>query len=585
MRPSLLSELNEIVGQAFAAEGLDAALGRVQVSDRPDLGQFQSNGALAAAKAAKSNPRALAEKIKTRLEKDPRFTQVEIAGPGFLNLSVSDTVLNAALAAPETFAADASKSRGKVVLDFGGPNVAKAMHVGHLRSSIIGDALQRHFRFAGYETVSDVHLGDWGKPMGMLICEVRRRQPQLPYFDPDYKGPYPDESPVSMEDLEVLYPEGAARAKADPAADEEARIATAELQKGRAGYRALWRHFIDVSIAGIKREFASLGVLFDLWKGEADVDPLIPEMLDDLKRRDIAELSDGALVVRVAEATDKKELPPLILVKSDGGVLYETTDVATIIDRVRSLAPDQVLYVVDQRQHEHFTKVFRAANKAGYAPNTALEHVGFGTMNGADGKPFKTRAGGVLKLYDLIEMGKAEARARLVEANIGADYPEAERDEVARQVGLAAIKFADLSNHRLTNYVFDLARFSRFEGKTGPYLQYAAVRVKSLLRKAVDEGVAPGAIALQSAEERDLALALLRFPDILEETLKLRAPNVMCDYVFGLAQAFSRFYGAHHILSEPDAPLRASRLGLAALTLKALETSLGLLGIEVPERM
>lgn len=586
MRPSLLADLTAAVGAAFAAEGLDPALGRVQVSDRPDLAQFQSNGALAAAKAAKANPRALAEKIAARLAADPRFAKVEIAGPGFLNFVLADGVLDAALAAPDAvFAPAPVADRGRVVVDFGGPNVAKAMHVGHLRSSIIGDALQRHLKFAGFAAVGDVHLGDWGKPMGMLITELQARRPDLPYFDAAFAGPYPAQSPVTMDNLEELYPVAAAACKADPARDEAARAATMELQQGRPGYRALWRHFIDVSIAGVQREFASLGVTFDLWKGEADVDPLIAPMLEDLKARGIAELDDGALIVRVAKADDKKESPPLILVKRDGGVLYETTDVATIVDRVKSLDPDLILYVVDQRQHEHFEKVFRAAIRAGYAGRATLEHVGFGTMNGADGKPFKTRAGGVLKLYDLIAMAKAEAEKRLVEHGIGADYPAEERAEIARQVGLAAIKFADLSNYRLTNYIFDLERFTKFEGKTGPYLQYAAVRVKSLLRKAADEGAASGAVAIRAGEERDLALALLRFPDALEETIRLRAPNVMCDYAFALAQRFSSFYAAHHILSEPDAVLRASRLALAGLTLRALETALGLLGLEIPDRM
>ena len=586
MRPSLLADLTAAVGAAFAAEGLDPALGRVQVSDRPDLAQFQSNGALAAAKAAKANPRALAEKIAARLAADPRFAKVEIAGPGFLNFVLADGVLDAALAAPDAvFAPAPVADRGRVVVDFGGPNVAKAMHVGHLRSSIIGDALQRHLKCAGFAAVGDVHLGDWGKPMGMLITELQARRPDLPYFDAAFAGPYPAESPVTMDNLEELYPVAAAACKADPARDEAARAATMELQQGRPGYRALWRHFIDVSIAGVQREFASLGVTFDLWKGEADVDPLIAPMLEDLKARGIAELDDGALIVRVAKADDKKESPPLILVKRDGGVLYETTDVATIVDRVKSLDPDLILYVVDQRQHEHFEKVFRAAIRAGYAGRATLEHVGFGTMNGPDGKPFKTRPGGVLKLYDLIAMAKAEAEKRLVEHGIGADYPAEERAEIARQVGLAAIKFADLSNYRLTNYIFDLERFTKFEGKTGPYLQYAAVRVKSLLRKAADEGAGSGAVAIRAAEERDLALALLRFPDALEETIRLRAPNVMCDYAFALAQRFSSFYAAHHILSEPDAVLRASRLALAGLTLRALETALGLLGLEIPDRM
>ncbi len=585
-RPSLLADLSALLGRAFAAEGLDPSLGTVQPSDRPDLGQFQSNGALAAAKAAKANPRAIAERVAARLKDEPALRDVSIAGPGFLNLSLTDAALAERLAhAGALFEADGSGAVGTVMLDFGGPNVAKPMHVGHLRSSIIGDALQRAFRFAGWRAISDVHFGDWGKPMGMLITELALRRPELPYFDPSLSGPYPAESPVSIDDLEVLYPVAAAACKADPARDEAARVATAELQQGRPGYRALWRHFIDVSIAGVRREFASLGVSFDLWKGEADVDPLIGPMLDDLKSRGLAEMSDGALVVRVAEPADKKELPPLMLVKSDGGVLYETTDVATVIDRVRSYDPDLILYVVDHRQSEHFEKVFRASRKAGYAGKATLEHVGFGTMNGADGKPFKTRAGGVLKLHDLIEMAKAEAMERLVEAGLGADYPAEERADIARQVGLAAIKFADLSNWRLTNYVFDLARFARFEGKTGPYLQYAAVRVKSLMRKARDEGASPGPVSIASEEERELALALLRFPDTLQAALDRRAPNLLCDYAFGLAQGFSRFYAAHHILSEKDEAVRGSRLGLAALTLRALETVLGLLGIDVPDRM
>jgi arginyl-tRNA synthetase len=584
MTGSLLTHLSEIAGRAFAAEGLEAQYGAVKLSDRPDLAQFQTNGALAAAKAAKANPRDIANRVADRLKAEPGLRDVTVAGPGFVNFNLTDAALAARLSADVLLPAPAGGA-GKAVVDFGGPNVAKAMHVGHLRSSIIGDALQRVLRHAGWRVWSDVHLGDWGKPMGMLISEIALRQPSLPYFDAGFSGPYPETSPVTMEDLEILYPEAAAACKADPARDEAARIATAELQQGRAGYRALWRHFIDVSIAGVKREFASLGVHFDLWKGEADVDPLIGPMLEDLKARGIAYEDDGALIVNVAREGDKRELPPLMLVKRDGGVLYETTDVATIIDRVRDLDPDLVLYVVDQRQGEHFEKVFRGAAKAGYTGRASLEHIGFGTINGTDGKPFKTRAGGVLKLHDLIGMAKAEALERLVEDGIGADYPEDERARIATAVGLAAIKFADLSNHRTTNYVFDLKRFMRFEGKTGPYLQYAAVRVKSLLRKAQDEGAVPGTPTLASEEERGLALQLLMFPDALAETVSRRAPNVLCDYAFGTAQAFSRFYAAHHILSESNPARKAALLGLAGLTLTALETALALLGIEVPERM
>ncbi|MGB8366478.1 MAG: arginine--tRNA ligase [Rhizomicrobium sp.] len=584
----LAAELSAIAGCAFEAEGFAPELGSVQVSDRPDLAQFQCNGALAAAKQAKANPRAIAEKIASRLKADPLFAKVEVAGPGFINLDVADAELEGrirATAGEARLGAPDSGSGRKLVIDFGGPNVAKPMHVGHLRSSIIGDSLQRLFRANGWDVTSDVHLGDWGLQMGQLISEIGRRGIAPVYFDAGYSGPYPEESPVSMDDLEEIYPAAAAACKADPARLDEARAATAELQAGRPGYRALWRHFFAVSEHGLRREFASLGVTFDLWKGEADVASLIPAMVADLEARGIAVMSDGALVIPVAEEGDKKEMPPLILLKSDGAVLYGTTDLATIIDRVRNQNPDLILYVVDQRQHGHFEQVFRAARKAGLNGKAALEHLGYGTMNGADGKPFKTRAGGVMKLYDLIAMAAEEAAKRLAEQGLAADYPEAERADIAKAVGIAAIKFADLSNHRISDYIFDLARFTRFEGKTGPYLQYAAVRIQSILRKAEAEGHAVAAPVIRSAEERKLALALLALPDALTSAETKRAPNVLCDYVFTLAQEFSRFYSEHHILSETDAGLRAARLGLCALTLRALTKVLDLLGIEVPARM
>ncbi len=427
---SLTRELSALAGAAFAAEGLDAELGRVQPADRPDLAQFQCNGALAAAKAAKANPRAIAEKIAARLRENPVFSKVEIAGPGFLNFDIADDVLTARLRA----AKDETPSLGKtLVIDFGGPNVAKPMHVGHLRSAIIGDCLQRLFRANGWHVVSDVHLGDWGLQMGQLISEIGRRGVAPIYFDANFNGPYPEQSPVTMDDLEEIYPAAAAACKTNPAYLEEARAATAELQAGRPGYRALWQHFVDVSEKGLTREYDSLGVHFDLWKGEASVDLLVAPMIDDLKARGLAEESEGALVVRVAEETDKKEMPPLILLKSDGAVLYGTTDLATIVDRVREQNPDLILYVVDQRQHIHFEQVFRAARKAGLDGHAELEHAGFGTMNGADGKPFKTRAGGVMKLYDLIAMVTDEAKKRLAEQGIGADYSETERADIARQ--------------------------------------------------------------------------------------------------------------------------------------------------------
>lgn len=586
--PSLLEELSRLSGDAFAACGLDRALGEVRRSDRPDLCEYQINGALAAAKAEKKNPRDVAARVAEALKAAPVFDKIEIAGPGFINLTLKAEPLEVrldALRGDARLGVDPARPPLSVMVDFGGPNVAKTMHVGHLRSSILGDALQKLFRFLGHRVVSDIHMGDWGLQMGQLIAEVKREKPDLPYFDPALKGPYPDASPVTMDDLEVLYPRASAACKADPARMEEARQATAELQDGRPGYVALWKHFIKVTEVGLKREFGALGVAFDEWKGESDAHPFIASMVANLKKAGLAVESEGALVVPVAEETDKKEIPPLILIKSDGAVLYGTTDLATIVDRVKTHDPDLVLYVVDQRQNGHFEQVFRAARKSGIAGKAALEHVGFGTINGPDGKPFKTREGGVMKLHELIAMAESEAAARLDEHEIGKDYPPEERREIARKVGLAALKYADLSNFRLTNYVLDLARFTRFEGKTGPYLQYAAVRVKSLLRRAEGEGAALGPVQVTAPAERALALEILSLPEVLATAAEKRAPNVICDHVFALAQAFSRFYTEHHILSEADAALRGSRLSLAALTLKAIECELGLLGIEIPDRM
>jgi arginyl-tRNA synthetase len=585
---SLSAELSAIAGGAFAAEGLSQAFGQVTRSDRPDLAQFQCNGALAAAKEAKANPRAIAEKIAARLTTNPLFSKVEIAGPGFINLDLTDAALSergvalsrdAKLGAPET-----GKDK-TLVIDFGGPNIAKPMHVGHLRSAILGDCLQRLFRANAWNVASDIHLGDWGLQMGQLISEIGHRGIAPVYFDAAVTGPYPARSPVTMEDLEEIYPAAAAACKADEVRLVEARQATADLQAGRAGYRALWMHFFNVSKVGLDREYGSLGVHFDLWKGEASVDPLVAPMIADLKARQVATVSEGALVVAVERNSDKKEMPPLILVKQDGAVLYGTTDLATIIDRVREQNPDLILYVVDQRQHLHFEQVFRAAEKAGICGKATLEHAGFGTMNGTDGRPFKTREGGVMKLFDLIAMATAEAEKRLAEQGIGADYSAEERADIARKVAIATIKFADLSNYRLTDYIFDLERFSRFEGKTGPYLQYAAVRIQSILRRAAAEGYAIGAPSIRSPEERALFLQLLYLPDAMAGAERARAPNILCDYVFTLAQHYSRFYAEHHILSEPDAEIRSSRLGLCQLTLAALTKTLGILGIDVPQRM
>jgi arginyl-tRNA synthetase len=584
---SLTGHISGILMDAFDRSGLPREYGRVTVSDRPDLAQFQCNGALVAAKAAKQNPRAIAERIVEAIAGNSIFRDLSIAGPGFINLSLTDAflgewvgriALDPRLGVPE-------KSPETVVLDYGGPNIAKPMHVGHLRASIIGDAIRRLFAFAGDRAIGDVHMGDWGLPMGMLISEIEIRQPDLAYFDRNSAGPYPEQSPVTLAELEALYPQAAADCKADPERLERARLATAELQEGRAGYRALWQHFFDISVEAMKRDFAALGVHFDLWNGEACVDPLIAPMIGTMEKAGVVEHSEGALVVRVAEPDDKHEIPPLILRKSDGAVMYATTDLATIVDRVKSIDPDRMLYIVDQRQHLHFEQVFRAAIKAGLNGKAQLEHLGFGTMNGPDGKPFKTRTGGVMKLADLIRMTTEAAEARLAEAGIGKDYPADERAEIARMVGIAALKFADLSNHRIQNYVFDLDRFTRFEGKTGPYLLYAAVRVKSMLRKAEDQGDRPAAIVAPVEGERDLMLTLARLPEAIAGAYDGRAPNELCAFAYDLAQSFSGWYGNFHVLSEPDAEQRRGRLALADLALRQIVLVLGLLGIEVPERM
>ncbi|MFQ5563976.1 MAG: arginine--tRNA ligase [Parvularculaceae bacterium] len=586
---TLTEELSAIVGDAFAAEGFESAYGAVRASDRPDLAQFQCNGALAAGKAAKQNPRALGETVAARLKDNPAFAAVSVAGPGFINLDLADDLLDArldALAADDRLGGWKTASPERIILDYGGPNVAKPLHVGHLRAAIIGESLKRLFRFAGDDVVADVHFGDWGLPMGQLIAELKRERPDLVYFDADFKGPYPDAPAVSLVDLERLYPKAAAACKTDPARAEEARLATAELQDGRPGYLALWRGFVAVSRAAIEREYADLGVSFDLWKGESDAAPLIDEMAGDLRARGISEESDGAVVVCVARDSDKKEIPPLILFKRDGSVLYGTTDLATIVDRVRTNAPDRIIYVVDQRQALHFEQVFRAADRAGIFAADRLEHIGFGTMNGKDGKPFKTREGGALKLRDLIDMADARARERLAESGLAQGYGPEETADVARKVGVAALKFADLSNLRTTDYVFDLDRFTAFEGRTGPYLLYACVRARSVLNKAREAGAGePGPVKIGVEEERNLALVLLGFGEAVREAHGRRQPHIVCEHAFALAQTFSKFYAVRRIADAPDPATRASRLSLTAAVAGQLELALDLLGIETPARM
>ncbi|MFC5345866.1 arginine--tRNA ligase [Brevundimonas staleyi] len=584
----LRTDLGEAVAAAFAAEGVDAAVARVTASDRPDLADFQSNGALAAAKALKANPRELAGRVAERLAVDPRLSAVEVAGPGFINLKVSDDALahRAQGVADDAALAGASKvaEARKVVIDFAGPNVAKPMHVGHLRSSIIGESLKRLFRFRGDTVWGDAHFGDWGFQMGLLIVAVGD-EGKADAFLAEGEGPFPDHSPVTLEDLERLYPMAAAKAKEDTDYRDRARKATAELQGGRPGYRALWRHFVAVSRTALEREFGALGVTFDLWNGESDADPLIPGMVEVLKQKGLAEFDQGAWIIRVNEEGEKRELPPLLLVSSEGSAMYGTTDLATILQRRQDQDFDLVLYCVDARQGDHFEQVFRAAYKAGYATPDQLEHAANGTMNGSDGKPFKTRAGGVLKLHDLITQARDKARERLKEAELGADLPEAEFEDIASKVAVAALKFADLSNSRTTSYVFDLDRFMSFEGKTGPYLLYQTVRIKSLLRKAEAQGVLAGPIFVKEPAERDLVLTLDAFDQAVSDAYDKRAPHLIAEHAYRLAQSFSKFYAACPVLAASEPETVGSRLALSGAALQQLETALRLLGIESPDRM
>jgi len=589
-----LEQLSDIVGRAFEACDLDPVYGAVRISDRPDLAQFQCNGALIAAKKAKKNPREIADIVAANLRQNDYIAEINIAGPGFLNINLHDDfIVQKARSQIEGEAAGKAPwkpaKKEMVVMDYGGPNVAKPLHVGHLRSAIIGESLKRIFRFVGDKVIADVHFGDWGLQMGQLISELEVLQPDLLYFDENITQDYPEESPVSLSDLEKLYPIAAANCKADKARMGAARKATFDLQEGRPGYRALWQHFVAVSRAAIEQEYRELDVSFDWWKGEADAAPIIPEMVEGLKQTGLAEESDGAWIIRVEREDDKKTYPPIMLITSEGSAGYHTTDIATIIDRKKELNPGRMLYVVDQRQGLHFEQVFRASEKAGFYPENQLEHLGFGTMNGSDGKPFKTREGGVLKLRDMIEMVEKRAHQRITESGIGANYDEAEQNDIAHKIGVAALKFADLSNPRTSDYIFDLDRFMAFEGKTGPYLLYASVRIGSILRKVDDMGIeigeGPAQIIVSAPEERDLLLCLLNFGEVLRGAYQKRMPHILCDHGFALAQAFSKFYAACPVASEKDTQIQQSRIWILQATSQQLKQVLTLLGIGIPERM
>lgn len=568
--------------------GIDNAL--VTESKRPDISDFQSNVAFQLSKELKTSPKQLALAIVREIRKrDHIFSGITIDGPGFINFRLSPNYLAALcndLAGDARLGCSRVSSGSQVVVDFGGPNIAKSMHVGHLRSTIIGFALRQILRFAGYEAIGDVHLGDWGTQMGMLIHELQLRKPDLIYFDARYKGPYPSIPPISLEDLETMYPQAAERYKNSSRDQEAARQATLDLQMGRPGYRALWAHFVSLSGQSLKEDFAFLGVDFDLWWGESTVDELARSIIVRLQEQGIAEPSDGAIIVRVERPEDTKEIPPLILEKADGAVMYGTTDLATIEARIRELGADTIIYVVDQRQATHFEQVFRAAVRAGICKRNQLEHIGFGTVNGPDGRPFKTRAGGVMKLRDLLRAAEDKARERIKQSQVTKQLDCLSSAELPQKIANAAVKFADLSNFRLSNYNFDLDRFVSFEGRTGPYILYSIVRIRSILDKAqMSRDDQKKILPASSNVERELQFLLTQFADCIKRSLELRAPNILCEYVFNLAQMFSKFYGNHHILSENDPCIQTSRLSISALALRVLETSVRLLGIEPVDRM
>lgn len=576
---SLSLLLTAIMSQAFKALNLPVEHARVSVSGQAQGVQFQCNGAMPCAKIAKKNPRDIAQEIIDEINKYPAsanvFESLSIGGPGFINITLKDVCIEDHLkfiTQDERFGLSSVSHDMCVILDYGGPNIAKSMHVGHLRSSIIGDALRRMYLYAGYDAIGDVHMGDWGTPMGMILSEL-----DIIEFDDN----------ITMEMLAEIYPKASMACKEDEPRMALAREATRKLQNGDEAYTRKWREFIDVSVIGMKKNFDALGVHFDEWKGESDAHPYIEDMIADLKSQKLAVESEGALILHVAREEDKKEIPPLILRKSDGAVLYGTTDMATIVERIKTHNPVKIIYVVDQRQSLHFEQVFRAVRVSNIAPEGEIEliHAGFGTMNGTDGKPFKTRAGGVMRLEDLITMAVEKAQNRLNEADLARDMDEDERVSVAHKVALAAVKFADLQNNRTADYVFDIDRMTSFEGKTGPYLLYQAVRIQSLLRKAGVEGSVVCDEFRILEEDRGLALFLCEFSDYFEGALKHNAPHVLCDYAFKLAQEFSSFYGNCHILSEKDDGIKASRLLLCQQTHKTLILILGLLGIEVPARM
>ena len=580
----ILDIISKKMQQAFQDAGYDASFGRVTVSNRPDLCQFQCNGALAAAKQYKCAPIQIANAVAEKLDAAD-FSKIEAVMPGFLNLNLSDAFLQNYLEAMRTapdFGVEKSGEGKIVVVDYGGPNVAKPLHIGHLRSAIIGESIKRLFKFFGYNAIGDIHLGDWGLQMGLIIAELRERQPELCYFDENYTGEYPEEAPFTITELEEIYPAASAKKKEDEAFAEKAHTATYQLQTGRRGYRALWQHIMRLSLADMRKIYDNLDVHFEAWLGESDADPFIPAMVEDFKNRGIAVQSEGAWVIPVARDTDKQEVPPCILVKSDGSAIYATTDLATMVQRMQDFKPDRMFYITDKRQALHFEQVFRAAKLGGIVPEDyTLDHLGFGTMNGKDGKPFKTRDGGVMRLEMLIKDMTDFVRAKVVENKI---VDDSEVEATTKKIALAALKYGDLSNQPTKDYVFDMDRFAAFEGNTGPYILYTIVRIKSILAKY---GAWENLPIQPAANEyaKDLMLTITKLAPNLENALSTASPNVICAYIYELAGAVNKFYHETRILTEENEALKAGYIALIALAKNILETCIGILGFSAPDKM
>ena len=586
---TIIELITEEVKNAFQKAGYDASYGRVTLSNRPDLCEYQCNGAMAAAKEYRKAPAMIAKDVVEHLAESKALEMAEAVNPGFINLKVSGDFLAQYLQdmkTAENLGVEKAKKPKKMVLDYGGPNVAKPLHVGHLRSAIIGESIKRMGRFLGHEIIGDVHLGDWGLQMGLIITELRKRQPDLVYFDENYQGEYPEEAPFTIGELEEIYPCANGKSKEDEAYKAEALEATHQLQMGNRGYRALWQHILRVSVADLKRNYANLNVDFDLWNGESDVQDYIAPMVKDLKDRGLAYEDQGAVVVDVKEETDTKEVPPCMILKSDGAALYTTTDLATIVERMEKYQPDEILYVVDKRQEMHFVQVFRCARKAGMVKeDTKLSFLGFGTMNGKDGKPFKTRDGGVMRLENLIREINEEMYKKIVDNR---SIKEEDARATAKIVGLSAIKYGDLSNQASKDYIFDIERFTSFEGNTGPYILYTTVRIKSILSRYEEEGQKAEEAVMKapvSASEKALMLETTRFNSVVVNAFEEKAPHKICSYIYELANAFNRFYHETKILAEEDQEQKKSFIALLVLVRNVLEACIEMLGFGAPERM